>query len=253
MDSFKHLIPKNAIVIRNGFKKKIAADHLVVGDLVEIKGGDQIPADIRIVKNEFLTVDNSPLNGESNPQTRCLTAQNENPLEAKNLLFFSTHCLEGSGRGIVIKTGDDTVMGRIALLATGLTQDITPLEKDLEHFIIIITFVALSCAIIFYIACFLIGMSWLNCLVYFITIIVANVPEGLLPTMTVALSLTAKRMASKSCLVKNLQAVETLGSTSVICTDKTGTLTQNKMTASHIWIYDQLNVCDQLIENNGQL
>lgn len=210
MDSFKNLVPKYAIVIRDGFKKRIAADHLVVGDLVEVKGGDQIPADIRITKNEFLRIDNSPLTGESNPQTRCLTAQHENPLEAKNLLFFSTHCLEGTGRGIVVKTGDDTVMGRIALLTTGLQQDITPLEKDLEHFIVIITFVALNCAIIFFIACALIGMSWIKCLVYFITIIVANVPEGLVPTMTVALSLTAKRMAFKNCLVKSLSAVETL-------------------------------------------
>lgn len=151
----------------------------------------------------------------------------------------------------MIRTGDRTVMGRIALLTTSLTQDITPLEKDLEHFIIQITFVALLCAIIFLIACALIGMSWLSCLIYFITIIVANVPEGLLPTMTVALSLTAKRMASKNCLVKNLQAVETLGSTSAICTDKTGTLTQNKMTASHVWNCNELKICDDLIGTNG--
>ena len=155
------------------------------------------------------------------------------------------------GRGIVIRTGDRTVMGRIALLATGITQDETPLEKDLRHFIIQITFVALFCAIIFFIACALVGLSWLNCLIYFITIIVANVPEGLLPTMTVALSLTAKRMASKNCLVKSLRSVETLGSTSAICTDKTGTLTQNKMTASHLWYCNQLNSCDKLIDSNG--
>lgn len=151
----------------------------------------------------------------------------------------------------MIRTGDHTVMGRIALLTTGLTQETTPLERDIQHFIIQITFVALLCASIFFVACYLVGLSWLSCLIYFITIIVANVPEGLLPTMTVALSLTAKRMASKKCLVKNLQAVETLGSTSAICTDKTGTLTQNKMTAAHLWFCDELRVCDQLIYKNG--
>lgn len=279
MESFKNLVPKSAIVIRDGKRKRIEADQLVVGDLVEVKGGDQIPADLRLVKNEFLRVDNSTLTGESEPQGRGLVAENENPLEAKNLLFFSTNCIEGrsnglnfnfllncptgrmtanlfpkkgSGRGIVIRTGDHTVMGRIALLATSLTADVTPLEKDLEHFIIQITFVALLCAVIFFIACYLVGLSWLNCVIYFITIIFANVPEGLLPTMTVALTLTAKRMASKSCLVKNLQAIETLGSTSAICTDKTGTLTQNKMTASHIWYCDDLKICDNVVESGGQ-
>lgn len=95
MDSFKKLIPKYAIVIRDGKKKKISADHLVVGDLVELKGGDQVPADIRLTKNESLRVDNSSLTGESDPQSRGLVAENENPLEAKNLLFFSTNCIEG--------------------------------------------------------------------------------------------------------------------------------------------------------------
>lgn len=95
MDSFKNLVPKNAIVIRDGIKKNIKADHLVVGDLIEIKGGDQIPGDIRLTKNEFLRVDNSTLTGESEPQNRSLHAENENPLEAKNLLFFSTNCIEG--------------------------------------------------------------------------------------------------------------------------------------------------------------
>ena len=95
MESFKSLVPKSAIVIRDGKKKKIPADHLVIGDLVEVKGGDQIPADLRLVKNEFLRVDNSTLTGESEPQGRGLIAENENPLEAKNLLFFSTNCIEG--------------------------------------------------------------------------------------------------------------------------------------------------------------
>ena len=95
MESFKNLVPKSAIVIRDGQRKQISADHLVVGDLVEVKGGDQIPADLRLIKNEFLRVDNSTLTGESEPQGRGLIAENENPLEAKNLLFFSTNCIEG--------------------------------------------------------------------------------------------------------------------------------------------------------------
>ena len=126
-------------------------------------------------------------------------------------------------------------IGRIAILATGLTHETTPLANDIRAFIIKISALAVFFAIAFFITCLLIGFSFLSSLIYFITIVVANVPEGLLPTLTLALTLTAKRMARKNCLIKSIQAVETLGSTSTICTDKTGTLTQNKMTVAHIW------------------
>jgi len=247
MDSFKDLIPRSAVVIRSGQKMTTAVDQLVVGDLVEVKGGDQLPADIRIITSQGLKVDNSSLTGESEPLTRTPECTNANPLETKNLAFFSTNCVEGTARGIVIRTGDRTIMGRIAILASSVETNETPISKDIHHFISIITIVAVFFGSLFAITSFVIGYSWLDSIIFLISLIVAQVPEGLLPTVTVVMTLTAKRMASKNCLVKNLQAVETLGSTSTICTDKTGTLTQNKMTVSHVWANKTIIDADNLI------
>jgi sodium/potassium-transporting ATPase subunit alpha len=132
-------------------------------------------------------------------------------------------------------TGDRTVMGRIANLASGLGSGETPIAKEIAHFIHLITSVAVFLGVSFFVIAFFLGYYWLDAVIFLIGIIVANVPEGLLATVTVCLTLTAKRMAKKNCLVKNLEAVETLGSTSTICSDKTGTLTQNRMTVAHMW------------------
>ncbi|XP_054161209.1 sodium/potassium-transporting ATPase subunit alpha-3-like [Oppia nitens] len=247
MDSFKDLIPRSATVIRSGAKMNCPVEQLVCGDLVEIKGGDQVPADLRIVKSQGLKVDNSSLTGESEPLSRTLDCTHENPLETKNLAFFSTNCVEGTARGLVVRTGDRTIMGRIAILAAGLEANDTPLSQDVSRFLSVITAVSMFFGALFAITSYLLGYSWLNSCIFFISLIVAQVPEGLLPTMTVVLTLTAKRMAAKNCLVKNLQAVETLGSTSTICTDKTGTLTQNKMTVSHLWCNNTIIDADNLI------
>ncbi|KAL3887086.1 hypothetical protein ACJMK2_027042 [Sinanodonta woodiana] len=251
MDSFKNLIPKFALVIRNGEKLNIRAEELVVGDVVEVKFGDSIPADIRIIMAQGFKVDNSTLTGESEPQSRSSELTNENPLETKNLAFFSTNAVEGTCRGIVVKTGDRTVIGRIANLATGLEVGETPIAKEISHFIHIITGVAVFLGVAFFIVSFILGYYWLDAVIFLIGIIVANVPEGLLVTVTVSLTLTAQRMASKNCLVKHLEAVETLGSTSTICTDKTGTLTQNRMTVAHMW-YDGKIVESDTSENQSK-
>lgn len=235
MDSFKDMVPQYGIVIRNGVKKDIKAAEMVVGDIVDVKFGDRVPADIRIISGHGFKVDNSSLTGESEPCSRTPEFTHENPLETKNLAFFSTNAVEGTCRGIVIKTGDKTVMGRIANLASGLEVGDTPIAKEIAHFIHLITGVAVFLGVTFFIIAFILGYFWLDAVIFLIGIIVANVPEGLLATVTVCLTLTAKRMAKKNCLVKNLEAVETLGSTSTICSDKTGTLTQNRMTVAHMW------------------
>ncbi|KAI1280840.1 Sodium/potassium-transporting ATPase subunit alpha [Halotydeus destructor] len=249
MDSFKDLIPKNTTVIRSGVKSVIPVIDLVVGDVVEVKGGDQVPADLRITRSHGLKVDNSSLTGESEPLLRSAQFTHDNPLETKNLAFFSTNCVEGAGRGIVVRTGDSTVMGRIASLTSGIETNETPLNKDINRFINQITLVAATFGGTFAILAWRLGYSMLESAVFCISLIVANVPEGLLPTVTVCLTLTAKRMAAKNCLVKNLQAVETLGSTSTICSDKTGTLTQNKMTVSHLWVNQGIVDADNLIRH----
>ncbi|KAF5921344.1 hypothetical protein HPG69_007317 [Diceros bicornis minor] len=243
--------PQQALVIREGEKMQVNAEEVVVGDLVEIKGGDRVPADLRIISAHGCKVDNSSLTGESEPQTRSPDCTHDNPLETRNITFFSTNCVEGTARGVVVATGDRTVMGRIATLASGLEVGKTPIAIEIEHFIQLITGVAVFLGVSFFILSLILGYTWLEAVIFLIGIIVANVPEGLLATVTVCLTLTAKRMARKNCLVKNLEAVETLGSTSTICSDKTGTLTQNRMTVAHMWFDNQIHEADTTEDQSG--
>ncbi|XP_068384567.1 potassium-transporting ATPase alpha chain 1 isoform X1 [Eschrichtius robustus] len=250
--SFKNLVPQQATVIRDGDKFQINADQLVVGDLVEMKGGDRVPADIRILQAQGCKVDNSSLTGESEPQTRSPECTHESPLETRNIAFFSTMCLEGTAQGLVVSTGDRTIIGRIASLASGVENEKTPIAIEIEHFVDIIAGLAILFGATFFIVAMCIGYTFLRAMVFFMAIVVAYVPEGLLATVTVCLSLTAKRLASKNCVVKNLEAVETLGSTSVICSDKTGTLTQNRMTVSHLWFDNHIHSADTTEDQSGQ-
>merc|ERR1711931_584832 len=251
MESFKNLVPQYALVRRGGEKVNIEAKELTLGDIVDIKFGDRAPADLRVIEARGFKVDNSSLTGESEPQTRSPEFTNENPLETKNLAFFSTNAVEGTCVGVVVNIGDNTVMGTIAGLASGLEGGQTPIAKEIEHFIHIITAVAVFLGVSFFIIAFILGYNWLDAVIFLIGIIVANVPEGLLATVTVCLTLTAKRMASKNCLVKNLEAVETLGSTSTICSDKTGTLTQNRMTVAHMWFDNKIVEADTSEDQSG--
>ncbi len=251
MESFKNLVPQYALCLRDGEKVTIKAEELTLGDVIEVKFGDRIPADIRVIEARGFKVDNSSLTGESEPQSRGPQFTHENPLETKNLAFFSTNAVEGTAKGVVVNIGDNTVMGRIAGLASGLDSGDTPIAKEIAHFIHLITAVAVFLGVTFFIIAFILGYHWLDAVIFLIGIIVANVPEGLLATVTVCLTLTAKRMASKNCLVKNLEAVETLGSTSTICSDKTGTLTQNRMTVAHMWIDNQIVEADTTEDQSG--
>merc|ERR1719434_144050 len=252
MEGFKNLVSQYALVRRNnGEKLTVPADTLTLGDIVEIKFGDRCPADLRVLEARGFKVDNSSLTGESEPQARGPEFTHENPLETKNLAFFSTNAVEGTAVGMVVNIGDNTVMGRIAGLASGLEGGQTPIAKEIEHFIHIITGVAVFLGVTFFIIAFILGYNWLDAVIFLIGIIVANVPEGLLATVTVCLTLTAKRMAAKNCLVKNLEAVETLGSTSTICSDKTGTLTQNRMTVAHMWFDNKIVEADTSEDQSG--
>ncbi|PAA72344.1 hypothetical protein BOX15_Mlig017217g1, partial [Macrostomum lignano] len=235
IDKFKESLPQQALVLRDGEKRRVLTSKLVRGDIVEINAGDQVPADVRIINAQRFKVDNSCLTGESDPQVRSREYTSENPLETENLAFFSTYAVEGNCIGIVIRTGDATLIGRIANLASGLDARQTPIGREIERFINIVTVIAVLMGAAFFIASFAMQYDWLDSIIFLIGIIVANIPEGLLATVTVCLTLTAQRMASKNCFVRNLEAVETLGATSVICSDKTGTLTMNRMTVTHTW------------------
>ncbi|KAJ1133374.1 hypothetical protein NDU88_011669 [Pleurodeles waltl] len=252
MAGFKNMVPQQAQVIRNGQRMEVFAENLVLGDIVQFKGGDKVPADLRLLECHGCKVDNSSLTGESEPQPRSTEYSHENPLETKNLAFYSTTCLEGAATGIVINTGDRTVIGRIAFLASGVGNQKTPIALEIEHFVHMISGLAVAVGIVFFIISIAMGYNVLNSIIFCIGIVVAYVPEGLLATVTVCLSLTAKRMAKKNCLVKNLEAVETLGSTSVICSDKTGTLTQNRMTVAHMWFDNLIHAADTSEDQDGE-
>lgn len=237
MEKFANFLPPQTVVHRGGKILEVPARDLVVGDLCDVKLGDKIPADLRIVSNQKLKVDNSPLTGESEPIGRTVDCTDENPLETKNLAFFGTLAVDGTAQGVVVNTGDDTVFGRIAGLAAGSSSETTTLQKDIHHFVIIISAVAIFLGIAFFIIGVAKDTDIISNIVFCIGIIVANVPEGLLATVTVSLTLSAQRMSKKQVLVKKLEAVETMGSTTCICSDKTGTLTQNRMTIVHL-VYD---------------
>jgi len=226
-------------VIREGKSTQVDAKLIVPGDIVQVKTGENIPCDIVICKSNEMKVNNASLTGESEDiQIDPDSAPCKNIFESKNVAFFGTQCTAGEGTGICFKTGDNTVIGQIANLASSAEAAETPLSIEIERFIKIISAVAFTLGIVFFIFGLIYEYGFITNLVFMIGIIVANVPEGLLATVTVSLALTAQRMAGKYVLVKNLESVETLGSTSCICSDKTGTLTQNRMTVSHMY-YDR--------------
>jgi sodium/potassium-transporting ATPase subunit alpha len=232
MEGFSGMNADKATVVRGGKNVPVETEDIVVGDVVILNAGGAVPADVIMVHADRLKVNNSSLTGEMEPQSRSTKMTNENHLETANLAFSSSMIEEGSGIGVVFAIGDHTEIGHIADLTSNTEQIETPLRTEISRFIKIVSAVAIGLGVIFFIAMLAIhGWAfWIQSLVIAIGIIVANVPEGLLPTLTVALTLTAKKLSKKNVLVKNLEAVETLGSCSTICSDKTGTLTLNQMT-----------------------
>ena len=247
---FDKLLPEKALVIRDGEELLIDACDLVIGDIVIINPGDQIAADIRIFETRNFKVDNSTLTGESEPQWRSAECTHENALMTDNLVFYSTFCVEGYAKGVVINTGDLTVVGRLTSYSIEHERKETPISKEVSNFMHLVTVSAVALAVLLFIVAFLVGYHWMDAILFMIGIIVSIVPEGMLALVTIALSVSAKRMSSKNCLVKNLEAVETLGATSVIVTDKTGTLTSNKLTVAHVWVDNQIGEIDTSAEEN---
>lgn len=235
MASFRQLIPPKAKVLRNGKTKEILASEIVAGDVILLEEGDKVPADGRLIEENSLKVDNSPITGEAEPQLRSLECTHPDILECRNMVFSGTLVQTGNGKAIVFGTGANTQIGRLAILTKRTSSVETPLKKELNSFIKVISVIAILLGISFFFVGFFVQDTFLLNLIFAIGIIVANVPEGLLPTVTLALSLASRRMAKRNALIKQLESVETLGSTTVICTDKTGTLTQNKMTVNSVF------------------
>eukprot|EP01083_Nonionella_stella_P006622 19209_1 len=251
MGSLSKMKPKNVIVTRSGKKLELEPRELVPGDICELTLGMALPSDLRIFDcTPDMEVDNSSLTGESEPQKRDWKKSTETPAESSNLVFFGTLVVNGKGSGVVISTGDNTFMGRTAQLATSTEGEETPIAIEIKDFVLKVSFIAFVLGISFFIIGMVENQDLVANVVFLIGIIVANVPEGLLATVTVSLTLTARRMFDKNVRVKNLESVETLGSTSVICSDKTGTLTTNVMTCQHI--YYNLKECECDTDNPMQ-
>jgi magnesium-transporting ATPase (P-type) len=227
------LLPERAMVLRGGHRLTVAAAELVPGDRVLLREGDRISADARLVQSESLQVDVSLLTGESVPQPR--TAEpGEGPLaepsEAGNLVFAGSFVTSGSAVGVVAATGASTRLGALSHLTGKVARRITPLRLALNRTVWTLAAFALGAGLLFSAAALALGMPLHPALLFSVGVIVALVPEGLLPTLTLSLAMGATRMARRGALVRHLEAVETLGATTVICSDKTGTLTANEMT-----------------------
>ncbi|KAJ0404955.1 hypothetical protein ATCC90586_002714 [Pythium insidiosum] len=240
MDSFTNMLPQKSTVMRDGKSQLVPAEELLVGDLVWVRNGDKVPADIRILLCSNLKVENSSLTGESElvPLTAKKMDDSVAPLECKNIAFNGSLCFDGSALGIVVSIGDNTVIGRIAKLASSTTQRETNMQREVKRFVHFIAVLAVTmAAILFAIGVIrLKGKDVITTFVNgFLVIIVANVPQGLPATVTSLLTITARRMASHNIFVKRLDCVETLGSMTLIATDKTGTLTKNVMTVTDTW------------------
>lgn len=234
MESFRKLMPSMVRVYRDGTVVEIDASMIVPGDVIRLSEGDRVPADGRLLKDNLLRVNLSSLTGESEAVLLDSKHQHDNVLESHNMVFSGSLIESGESLVLVCATGMNTQIGKIVQLTKETKVVQTPIGKELNYFIRIISSIAIFLGVLFFIVSFFIGKGTISSLIFAIGIIVANVPEGLLPTVTLALAMASKRMASKNALIKNLESVETLGSSTVICTDKTGTLTQNKISVQTI-------------------
>ncbi len=236
MESFKKMLPSIVKVLRDGKVQEIDAKYLVPGDVILLYEGDQVPADGRLIEQTHLKQDISSLTGESEPQMLDVGASHENILESRNMVFSGMLIHSGVGKAIVCNTGMTTQIGNIVKLTKATKEVETPIHRELKYFIKVISSIAIFLGISFFLISVAIGKGEIVSLIFAIGIIVANVPEGLLPTVTLSLTMASKRMAIKKAMIKNLESVETLGSATVICTDKTGTLTQNRLSVSTLII-----------------
>lgn len=242
--SFLAMIPPSCRVLRDGTLSNIPAAGLVKGDVVLLRVGDKTPADLLLFSATDLKVDNSSLTGESEPQERgaCHKGSSGRPVEAENLTFNSTLVVNGEGWGVVVRAGDQTLIGQIAQLTGGETGNKSPLAVEISRFVMMVSTIAIIFAVVFLV----VGVTTVykgkatQTFTFAVSILVAFVPEGLPSTVTLLLSIAAKRMASQNVLVKDLQGVETLGSLTLLATDKTGTLTRNQMTVTNLWNCDKM-------------
>lgn len=234
--ALRQLLPQVVKVVRDGQLLTLAAELLVPGDLVLLAEGDNVPADCRLIAGAEVRVNLSTVTGESLPKARSPEAVAASAaLDSRNLLLAGTSLVSGEGRAIVFATGMRTEFGKIAHLTQTAEKTVSHLQQEIARLSKLVALFATALGLVFFAIGSLIGLPFWANLMFAIGIIVANVPEGLLPTVTLSLAMATQRMARRHALVRHLPAVETLGATTVICSDKTGTLTENRMSVQQVF------------------
>jgi magnesium-transporting ATPase (P-type) len=237
VEALSAYLPQQTIAARDGHQVTLDVSELVPGDLVLLDEGERVPADLRLVDGA-VELDMSALTGESQPVLRSaeLVDVGVPRLEARDLAFMGATCTEGEARGVVFATGMHTELGRVAALSQRVEVEQSPLERQVRRLSWLIAGVAVALAIAFVpVAMFGAGLSLKSAVVFAVGLLAGQVPEGLLPVITLALAVAVRSLARRGAVVKRLSAVETLGTTDVICTDKTGTLTENRMRPVAVW------------------
>ena len=243
METLKSWMPEYAKVIRDGELKKISVREIVPGDIIQLEEGDRVPADARLMETFDLWTNNVPLTGESEPQPRI--AEPTKVVEkaymySPNLVFMSTSVAKGQGKAVVYSTGMDTQFGKIAILTQTIKEEESPLQKEIALTAKYDFIIAIIVGVIFLVISYYLTRSLANSIFFMIGVMVCCVPEGLQVTVSSALAINVLKMVKQHVLVKRLSAVQTLGSVTVICTDKTGTITKGEMTVNKLWVKDRV-------------
>ncbi len=261
IDALKQMSLPYIKVKRQGVILSVKTEELVVGDIVILEAGDYVPADLRIIESHSLRIEESALTGESVPvdkQVAEISSDKQIPIADRNNMAYSgSSVVYGRGEGVVVATGMSTELGKIAEAISTLKAEITPLQKKINELSKVLSIIVVIIAVIIFIVGYLQQNDVLNVFMLAISLAVAAIPEGLSAVITITLALGVQKMAKENAIVRKLSSVEALGSTEVICSDKTGTLTQNKMTLRKIYINEELidvseeEDIDKLVQNNN--
>ncbi|MBI5100829.1 MAG: cation-transporting P-type ATPase, partial [Nitrospirae bacterium] len=240
IEKLRQFLPFFINVIRDGKEREIPAREVVPGDVILLGEGIKVPADSRLIEDSYLMMNNAPLTGESEPVPLDSEASEGELINSRNIAFAGASIMSGRGTAVVFATGMRTEFGRIAQLTSGIEPGLSPLQKEIIRATRIVAAIASCVGLFFFILGFVIGRDFWDNFIFAIGITVALIPEGLLPTVTLSLAMGSQRMAKRKALIKTLASVETLGAVTVICTDKTGTLTQNKMAVKKIGVDEDI-------------